>query len=130
DRFGTSPLIHRGGDSVISIADDDRGTLLTATWTEADGEPAELIARVDLPQGHESLNVVIPWSLRRFQYTSKHQARPARGTLRIGDRSWDFGDAGDPPPDASPTGDRDPGGGRNNGPAWGVLDVGRGRWPY
>src|SRR5690625_429523 len=25
DRFGTSPLIHRGGDSVISIADDDRG---------------------------------------------------------------------------------------------------------
>jgi len=56
------------------------------------------------------VNVVIPWSSRRFQYTSKHQARPARGTLEIGGRRVAIGgDAGD---------------------AWGVLDVGRGRWPY
>ena len=61
------------------------------------------------PAGHESLNVVIPWSDELFNYTSKHQARPATGSLTVGDRTWALG--GD-------TGD-----------AWGVLDVGRGRWP-
>ena len=53
---------------------------------------------------------MIPWSSRRFQFTSKHQARPAQGTLAVGNRTWTFG--GD------------------DGDAWGVLDVGRGRWPY
>ena len=28
------------------------------------------------PAGHESLNVVIPWSERRFQFTSKQNTRP------------------------------------------------------
>jgi hypothetical protein len=60
--------------------------------------------------GRESLNVVIPWSDARFQYTSKHQARPARGTLTIGSEQHHLDD--------TPAG------------AWGVLDVGRGRWPY
>ena len=48
---------------------------------------------VELPPGHESLNVVIPWSDRRFQFTSKHQARPARGELVVADRTWSFGGA-------------------------------------
>jgi uncharacterized protein YaiE (UPF0345 family) len=60
----------------------------------------------ELPPGHETLGVVVPWSDRRFQYTSKHTARPARGTVRIGGDSFDFGGG------------------------WAVLDHGRGRWPY
>jgi hypothetical protein len=64
---------------------------------------------VELPPGHESLNVVIPWSDERFNYTSKHQARPAAGELVVGDDRWTIGGAA--------------------GAAWGVLDVGRGRWP-
>ncbi|MCB1261624.1 MAG: DUF2804 domain-containing protein, partial [Acidimicrobiales bacterium] len=86
------------------------GTHLSATWVEADGRHGRLVATVLDPPGHESLNVVIPWSDRVFQYTSKHQARPAHGVLEVGDDVVRFGgDAGE---------------------AWGVLDVGRGRWPY
>src|SRR4029079_13743281 len=71
--------------------------------------PGRLRARVELAPGHESLNVVIPWSDTTFQYTSRHQPRPAAGTLTVADTEWVFG---------------------TDTPAWGVLDVGRGRWPY
>jgi hypothetical protein len=91
------------------MVDDGAGTRLTATWTEADGRPGHLDVFVALPEGHESLNVVIPWDDEIFNYTSKHQARPATGELVVGDvRHAIGGEAGD---------------------AWGVLDVGRGRWP-
>jgi hypothetical protein len=112
DRPGTAPLVHQGRRSEVSLVDDEDGTRIVATWTEGDGRAGRLDAQVDLPDGHESLNVVIPWSDRRFQYTSKHQARPARGTLMVGDDRRRFG--GDEPGQE----------------AWGVLDVGRGRWPY
>lgn len=112
DRPGTRPLRYRSRSSSIEVdlVDDDAGTTLSAAWDEGDGRRGRLAVRVDQPAGHESLNVVIPWSDRRFQYTSKHQARPARGTLEVGGDTWTFGDGGDG--------------------AWGVLDVGRGRWPY
>jgi hypothetical protein len=109
DRPGTAPLhIDRDGLQ-LDITDDDTGTRLSATWTEADGAPGRLDVHVDLPPEHESLNVVIPWSDELFNYTSKHQARPAHGELVVGDRTWEIGGDG--------------------GDAWGVLDVGRGRWP-
>jgi hypothetical protein len=108
---GAAPLRVRRRRFDLEIAGNAWGdTHLRAHWTERDGTPARLDALVALPAGPESLNVVIPWSQRRFQYTSKHQARPASGTLVVGDRVWRFG--GD------------------DGEAWGVLDVGRGRWPY
>jgi hypothetical protein len=95
----------------LDIADSPAGrTRITASWSEFDGSPGRLDATVDLPAGHESLNVVIPWSETRFQYTSKHQARPAHGTVEAGGRTVRLDDV--------------------EGGAWGVLDVGRGRWPY
>jgi Domain of unknown function (DUF2804), N-terminal/Domain of unknown function (DUF2804), C-terminal len=110
DRPGTSPLrINRDG-FWLEIADDAvTGTHLRSSWSELDGRLGRLDAVVALPAGHESLNVVIPWSDELFNYTSKHQARPATGSLTVGDRTWALG---------GETGD-----------AWGVLDVGRGRWP-
>lgn len=110
DLPGTAPLRWSGKHGSVEILDDERGTSIEATWTEADGTPASLRAIIDLPPGHESLNVVIPWSDQRFQFTSKHQARPAHGVLSIGTESRSFGGPDDD--------------------AWGVLDVGRGRWPY
>ncbi|HEX5096606.1 MAG TPA: DUF2804 domain-containing protein [Acidimicrobiia bacterium] len=107
ERPGTAPLrVDRDGLD-LSITDDDRGTRLSARWHETDGRPGRLDVLVALPAGHESLNVVIPWSDNEFNYTSKHQARPATGTLTVGDRAWEIGWG-----------------------AWGVLDVGRGRWPH
>ena len=108
DLPGTAPLRVRRKHFDLEITDaPDGATTLRAEWVERDGSPGRLDAVVELPAGHESLNVVIPWSERRFQFTSKHQARPARGELVVGERQWSFG-----------------------GDAWGVLDVGRGRWPY
>jgi hypothetical protein len=107
---GSMPLSFRSAHLGVRIEDDPDGTTLTARWRERDGSVGGLDARVALPAGHESVNVVIPWTETTFQYTSKHQARPATGTLRIGGEQRRLGDGG--------------------GQAWGVLDVGRGRWPY
>ena len=110
ERPGTVPLgVDRDGLE-LRIVDDAAGTRLTASWTEADERVGRLDVRVELPAGHESVNVVIPWSDELFNFTSKHQARPARGELVVGDRRWAIG-------------------GPDGAESWGVLDVGRGRWP-
>ena len=107
---GTDPLVFTGRNLAVNITDDpDSTTQLQATWTERNGAAGELAVAVATPTGHESLNVVIPWDTRRFQFTSKHQARPATGHLTVGNQTWSIGEGTD---------------------AWGVLDVGRGRWPY
>ncbi len=107
DRPGTEPLRFRSPKLDLDLVDGPDGTThLAARWTEPDGRPGSADVDVALPPGHESLNVVIPWSDTRFQYTSKHQARPAAGSVTVGDDTFSL-DGG-----------------------YGVLDVGRGRWPY
>lgn len=109
DRCGTEPLVLVNDELRVTVTDGADGTHLRADWHEVDGRAGELDVVVALPAGHESLNVVIPWDEHTFNFTSKHQARPASGTLTVGDEEHRLGgDAGD---------------------AWGVLDVGRGRWP-
>ncbi len=75
-------------------------------------EDSKLMLSIDVtvtkPVGHESLNVVIPWSDRTFQFTSKQNTRPATGTISVGERSWKVGRTED----------------------FGVQDLGRGIWPY
>jgi hypothetical protein len=106
---GTTRLHVERDGLALDITDDAAGTHIRAEWTERDGRPGRLDVTVFVPLGHESLNVVIPWSDALFNFTSKHQARPAIGELVVGDQRRPIGaDAGD---------------------AWGVLDVGRGRWP-
>lgn len=107
---GTTPLVVDHEDLHLSLRDDARGTNLSAVWTEPDGRPGRFEIFVEDPPGHESVNVVIPWSDDEFNYTSKHQARPATGELVVGDTRWEIGGGA--------------------GDAWGVLDVGRGRWPH
>ena len=107
---GAAPLAVDRDGLDLRIADDETGTRLTATWSEPDGRRARLDVLIAQPAAHESLNVVVPWSEERFNYTSKHQARPATGELVVGDRRWTIGGPG-------------------ADDAWGVLDVGRGRWP-
>lgn len=106
---GTAPLRVRRDGLDLDITDDERGTRLRVEWTERDGRDGRLDVFVAQPPGHESLNVVIPWSDDTFNFTSKHQARPATGELVVGERRWSIGADGED--------------------AWGVLDVGRGRWP-
>jgi hypothetical protein len=67
---------------------------------------AELL--VERPKGHESINVVIPWSANVFDHTSKQICLPASGTVSFGDHAFSF----------------EPGRG------FGCLDFSRGIWPY
>jgi hypothetical protein len=107
---GTTPLEIDRDSLNLRISDGVEGTHLLASWVELDGNPGRLDVVVAMPDRYESLNVVIPWSDELFNFTSKHQARPAAGELIVGDRRWHIGGPG-----ASES--------------WGVLDVGRGRWP-
>lgn len=71
---------------------------------------ARLVARfaVEVPAGHESLNVVVPWTSERFQLNSKHAALPCDGTITVGDREYAL----------------------RPSECHGVQDFGRGIWPY
>ncbi len=90
----------------IEISHTAAGTRLRARCAAPGRQRLEADLLVGLPDGHQTLNVVVPWSDRRFQYTSKHTARPASGRVRIGERVYQFHED-----------------------AWGTLDHGRGRWP-
>jgi hypothetical protein len=62
---------------------------------------------IEHPKNQETLNVVIPWSKRRFQYTSKQNCLPVIGTVTIGGEVFHF----------------------NTGEGFATLDYGRGVWP-
>jgi hypothetical protein len=97
-----------GRGLAVSIAEEPGGTRLRVGAPGADGGfDADVLVR--RPAGHESLSVVIPWSDRRFQCTTKDVARPAEGSIRWGDATWSLAD---------------------DGGSWGCLDFGRGKWPY
>ena len=93
----------------LGIDESDDATRLRASALDSELGPVDIDVTVAKPKGVESLNVVIPWSERRFQFTSKQNSRPATGTVRAGDRRWEIGAAE---------------------PATGVQDLGRGIWPY
>lgn len=57
---------------------------------------------------HESLNVVIPWSKKRYQFTSKQNTMPIEGNVVVDDKTFTF----------------------NPKTSFAVLDFGRGKWPY
>jgi hypothetical protein len=89
-------LFSKGGDTHLIVRCDDFG-----------GEKLNADILVHYPEGYETLNVVIPWTSRKFQFTSKHEGMTATGTVRVGARTYDL----------------------NTG-AYGCLDFGRGIWPY
>lgn len=91
----------------LRVRMNDEGGIvhLAAESPDFGGVPMAADFTVHRPVGHESVNVVIPWSRSRFQFTSKQQALPARGEVRLGDRRVEFD-------------------------GFACLDFGRGVWPY
>ncbi len=63
---------------------------------------------ITVPDNHETLNVVVPWSDTLFQFTSKQNTMPAKGYVELGNDKYVF-DAPD---------------------SFATLDYGRGIWPY
>ncbi len=94
--------------SLLSITADTNsaGTSLHISSPQAGGLEADLW--IESPRGVESMNLVIPWSERRYHFTSKQACLPTGGVIRWGQRRvhWAPGAA----------------------QAW--LDFARGVWPY
>jgi len=91
DLAGSVPIEVDAKNFHCTIRDDENGnTSIDASWTERSGAPGKLSALIEMPAGHETLNVVIPWSDSLYQFASKHQARPAHGTLQVGGK-WTVG---------------------------------------
>lgn len=108
-RVGESRLRLRRFGLELGIEDEPGRTRLTFASRKLGRERLRGEIVLGLPESSETLNVVVPWDPRHFQFTSKHQCRPARGRLALGGRELRF--------DA------------DNG-AFGCLDFGRGIWPY
>ncbi|WP_077324509.1 DUF2804 domain-containing protein [Virgibacillus siamensis] len=70
---------------------------------------AELKADINIhyPEDMETLNVIVPWSDKQFQFTAKHHCLPADGSFSIGTKTFSCNPETD----------------------FGVLDFGRGIWP-
>ena len=102
-RLGDDPARASAGGLTIAIEAASGGTRLTVA-----GPRVRLDVLAQRPEGHEAMGVVVPWSARRFQYTVKDVARPARGRLWVDGVEHTVAD----------------------GDSWAVLDHGRGRWPY
>lgn len=50
------------------------------------GRRIEAELAIDRPAGHETVNVLVPWGDVQFHFTSKQQALPARGHVRVDGR--------------------------------------------
>ena len=75
---------------------------------EFGGKPLQAEFQITEPENHESLNVVVPWSERLFQFTAKNNTLPAQGRVVLDGNAIVF-DAKD---------------------SFATLDFGRGVWPY
>jgi len=93
-------------DMRVALTDEGAGTRIRVTASDFGGQPLEVNVLVERPAGHETLNVVIPWDDITFQFTSKQNALPASGYVRLGDEMLEF-----------------------KSPSFGCLDYGRGVWP-
>ncbi len=70
------------------------------------GEVLTADLKVSRPDDFETLNVVIPWNEKQFQYTSKQVALPVEGSVKVGSQVYNMDDG------------------------FGCLDYGRGIWPF
>ena len=102
DRSGAAPVRVRVKGLSIDLMPVEGGMELAVASPRLSAQ-----VRIDRPEGHEALGVVVPWSPTRFQYTVKENTLPATGHVTVDGRVHPFGSD-----------------------SWATLDHGRGRWPY
>lgn len=94
-------------DMTIDMTYANNQTSLKVTCLDFDGDTLQADLTISHPIDDESLNVVIPWNSKTFQFTAKHHTLPTAGVVKIGKQSYTFH-----PEDC-----------------FAVLDYGRGVWP-
>ena len=92
----------------ITMQQTKEGVHLLVACPDLDGQPLHADLLIHQPPNHETLNVVIPWSEKRFQFTSKQNTLPTEGAVRWGETTIHF------EPENS----------------FACLDFGRGIWPF
>lgn len=92
----------------ISMENVPGGVRILVDIADFEGKPLKADLRVTEPEMHESLNVVVPWSERLFQFTAKNNTLPTAGRILLGGDEIAF------TPENS----------------FATLDFGRGVWPY
>jgi len=90
-------MLNNGGDIKVSFS-----------CKSMKGSPAKSEFTIIKPQGHETLNIVVPWTNERFQMNSKHNTLPIDGYIEVAGKRYTM----DPET------------------CHGVQDFGRGMWPY
>lgn len=93
-------------DMTVALLDEGTGTRIQVSSDSFAGTTLRADIHIERPPGHETLNVVIPWTDVQMQFTSKQNTLPASGFVQLGDRRYEFGDG-----------------------SFGCLDYGRGVWP-
>ena len=93
-------------DMHVALTGHGSGTRIRVEAADFGGMRLKTDITVERPEGHETLNVVIPWTDVQFQYTSKQNTLPASGYVQLGDERLEF-----------------------TVPSFGCLDYGRGVWP-
>jgi hypothetical protein len=86
----------------------DNNLVMTIHADKFKGKPLDASIAISRPREQESLNVVIPWDSKTFQFTSKQECLPASGNLVWGSETFTF----------------------TPGVSFACLDFGRGIWPY
>jgi hypothetical protein len=92
----------------VAFEEKESGVHITTHSPAFGGQALDVDLFVTRPEHHQTLNVVIPWSRERFQFTSKQNCLPVSGQVKLGERTWELR-----PQDS-----------------FACLDFGRGIWPY
>lgn len=99
---------YEGKDMTIQFKEADNKTTIYVHCPNFGGNELKADLLLTRPEGYESLNVVVPWSDKRYQFTSKQPAIPATGEIVWKDKEYKF----------------------SAEKAYGCLDFGRGIWKY
>lgn len=93
----------------LSIIDNDHQVDIKAGSPSFGDNVMNADLLVKRPEAHETLNVVIPWSDDRYQFTSKQNCLPVEGEIRVGTQKYSVNTLDG---------------------AYACLDFGRGIWKY
>ncbi len=103
-----SAITFRGGGLEYANRPTDGDLKVDFTGQAKTGESIVADFIVRRPPGHETLNIVVPWSATRFQLNSKSNTMPCEGSVTVGGRRYIMDPA----------------------ECHAVQDFGRGVWPY
>ncbi len=101
-------IAFESGAMSLSFSEEPGLTHIQVDSRDFGGAPLSAEMCVQRQAGHETLNVVIPWSRDRFHFTSKQNCLAAAGEVRIGGETFAF----------------------ESGGTFACLDYGRGVWRY